>query len=73
MNAHHEAFPTCGRASRTAVRSDAASSTTATRGMPSAHPGDSTSTGWMSFSMPSKIENRPPRLNSTSATTNAQK
>ena len=35
--------------------------------------GDSTSWGWAIFSMPSKIANSEPRVNSTSATTNAQK
>ena len=61
------------RLSRIAVRSENDSSTTATRSTAIAIRGSSSSCGWISFSMPSKIANNPPTLNSTSATTNAQK
>ena len=67
-------FPPAPRGSRvSAVRNENVSSTALTSSTPTAQPGPLISCGCSSFSTPSKIANRPPTLNSTSATTNAQK
>ena len=73
MNCHHERSPLRGRDSMTAVRNDQPSRTMAITRMAMATDGDSSSWGWRSFSMPSKMAKREPRLKSTRATTKAQK
>ncbi len=61
------------RASRTAVRMDNASATSATVRIATAIPRFDVSCGWRSFSTPSNNANRPPAVNSTTDTTKAQK
>ncbi len=59
MNRHQPTLPFTWRVERTAVRNENSSSTIAPSRMPIAQPTDSSSCGFRSFSMPSKIENRP--------------
>ncbi len=62
-----------GLASLRAVRSDRPSATTAMPSTANATIGESRCSGWKSLSMPSTMANMPPRVKSTSDTTNAQK
>ena len=73
LDPRRAAAPSPALASRTAVRSDMPSNTTATRRIATAMPRDSTSCGCRSLSTPSYSAKRPPAVKSTTDTTKAQK